>query len=111
MFAVGVVVGVDGGEAFGPGVDRVDKAAALEHLGLEGADEGFGPCVVVRTGAGRHALTQARAAQKRALRTAAVLAATITVKDGPAVPGVRADGLLQGWSDQFVAQVLGVPCR
>lgn len=29
------------------------------------------------------------------------------MKNGPAVPGVRADGLLHGLSDQFAAQVLG----
>ena len=46
-------------------------------------------------------------AQARAVGTTAVLAATITVKNGPAVPGVRADGLLHGLSDQFAAQVLG----
>ena len=53
---MGVVVGVDVGEEFDPGVGGVDKAAILEHFGFQGAHEGFGPGIVIGIGPCRHAL-------------------------------------------------------
>lgn len=56
---MGVVAGVDEGKDLGGGVGRVDELGALEHLGLEGAQERLGPGVVMRIGSGGHALAAA----------------------------------------------------
>jgi len=47
---VGVVVRLDVSKEFGSGVTRMDEAAALKHLVVEGAYEGIGPGIVVRIG-------------------------------------------------------------
>ena len=47
VFAVGIVVAFDVLEDFGASVAGVLKAAVLKHFELEGADEGFGPGVVM----------------------------------------------------------------
>ena len=60
---MGIVVAVDVLEDFEPGVGGVLKAAALKHFGLEGAEEGFGPGIVVGVGATGHALDHASARQ------------------------------------------------
>ncbi len=103
VFAVGVVVAFDVIEDFCPRVRGVLEASVLEHFEFERSDEGFGPGAIVRVGPGGHALPEASRAQGLAERGAAVLAATITMKDG--VTG------LQGWvecgEDEIGAQVVG----
>ena len=66
VFAVGVVVALDVLEDFGLSVGGGLEAAALEHFVFEGADEGFGPGVVV--GIGRADMLWRRPAWARALR-------------------------------------------
>jgi hypothetical protein len=61
---------------------------------FEGADEGFGPGVIVRVGACRHALTQAGLGQSLTEEPTAVLAAAIAVEDG-AASGACLQGLLK----------------
>ena len=81
---MGVIVGFDVGKELDFGIALVDKAAALEHLGFDGADDTFGPCVVVGIGACGHALAEAGLLEKCAKGDASVLAATVAVKDGVA---------------------------
>lgn len=81
MAAVGVVVAFDEGEEFGPGVVVVDEAAALEHFGLEAADGGFTPGIVIGVGAGGHALAQSVLVEQGAEDFAAILAASVAVED------------------------------
>ena len=82
MFAAGVVVGFDVGEDFGAGAVGVDKGAALEHFGFEGAHEGFGPGVVIWIGPCGHALLEVVGGQQLAEDSAAILAATVAMEDG-----------------------------
>src|SRR5215207_11432255 len=82
VLAVGVVVAVDEVEDFRAGVGSVLEDAALEHLELEGADEGLGPGIVVGIGARGHALAQAGGGQGLAKGGAGVLAAAIAMEDG-----------------------------
>src|SRR3954454_16661171 len=81
VLAVSVVVPVDEVENFGPGIGGVLKDGALEHLELEGADEGLGPRIVVRIGARGHALAQAGGGQELAKGGAGVLAAAVAMED------------------------------
>jgi len=79
--AAGVVVAVDEGKEFVGCVLLAGKAAIAQHLGLERADEGFGPGVVIGVGSGRHALLHACGAQPLTEEAAAILAATVAVED------------------------------
>ena len=81
MQAAGIVVGVDEGKEFVSGVLLAGEAAIAQHLGLEGADEGLGPGVVIGVGSGRHALLQACGAQPLTKSAAAILAAAVAVED------------------------------
>ena len=56
VFSMGVVVGFDVGEEFDAGIGVGDERAVGKHLGLEGADEGLGPGVVIGIGTRGHAL-------------------------------------------------------
>lgn len=63
VFALAVVVAIDVLNEFELCVDGVFKAAALEHLALEAAHEGFCPGFVIRVGLCPHALAHASACQ------------------------------------------------
>jgi len=106
VFAVGIVVGVDIGEEFDPSVALGEEGAALEQLGFEGADERLCPSVVIRVGAGGHALPEASLAEDLAKGRAAVLAAAVTVEDEVRLDGARAEGLLEGCADQGSTEVI-----
>ena len=93
MFSVGIVIGLDVIEEFGFGVGEGLEASILEHLVFEGADEGFGPCVVIRVGACGHALAKAGACQGRAEGSAGVLASPVAVEDGPGNTATAAESL------------------
>jgi len=105
VFAVGVVVTLDVFEDFDASVVGVLEAATLEHLVLEGADEGFGPSVVVGIGAGGHALAQAGLGQGLAKGSAPILAAAVAVEDS-LLDGSGLQRLLQGADDEIGAQVV-----
>lgn len=109
MFAASIVVGFDVGENFGAGVAGVDKGAALEHFGLEGAHEGFGPGVVIRVRPRGHALPEMVARQQLAEGPAAILGAAVTVEDkaGGTGEGAGAEGLLEGVADEAGFEVVG----
>ena len=77
---MGVVVALDEIEDFGPRVGGVFEDAALEHLELEGADEGLGPRIIVGIGARGHALAQAGGRQGLAKGGAGVLAAAVAME-------------------------------
>ena len=62
MLSAGVVVSVD------VGFRVVDEAAAMEHLGFDGADDAFGPPVVIGNGSGGHALAACASNLKTAVR-------------------------------------------
>ncbi len=78
---MGVVVGVDVGEEFDPGVGGVDEAAVLQHLRFQGAHEGFGPGIVIGIGPCGHALADAGLLKEPPVFAAAILAAAIAVED------------------------------
>ena len=99
VFAVGVVVTFDVLEDFDAGVVGVLEASALEHFVFEGADEGFGPGVVVGVGARGHALAEACLGQSVAKWGTAILATAVTVKDG-GVGGTGLKGLVEGVEDE-----------
>ena len=105
MLAVGVVVAFDVVEDFQAGIISVFKAAALEHLALEGADEGLGPGVVVGVGARRHALAHAGTRQRLTEAGTAVLAAAVTVEDR-VLGWTRSERLTQGGHDQVATQMI-----
>ena len=107
VFSVGVVVGFEVGEDLDAGIGVSDKRAVLEHLGFEGAHEGFGPGVVVGIGARGHALAQAGLAQELPVSTTAVLAATVAMEDKAGQRAARSQGLLEGSNDQVRAQMVG----
>ena len=108
MFAAGVVVGFDLGEDFGAGVVGVDEGAALEHLGFEGAHEGFGPGVVIGVGLCGHALPEVVGGQQLAEDSAAILAATVAMEDGVIgfAEGAGAGGWLEGVADEAGFEVV-----
>src|SRR6476660_6026887 len=81
VFAVGIVVAIDVVEDFGVGIGGILKDAALEHLSLEGADEGLRPGVLVGVGTARHALAQTGGGESLAEASAAVLAAAVAMED------------------------------
>ncbi len=56
LSAAGVVVEVDVGDEFDPGVGRVDEGTVLQHLRFQGAHEGFGLGIVIGIGPRGHAL-------------------------------------------------------
>ncbi len=76
-----VVVRIDVVEDFSSSVVRVDEVAALEHFGFEGSDEGLYPGVVIGIGASGHALAHASTFEDLAVSSAAVLAASVAMKD------------------------------
>src|SRR5215208_7246928 len=84
VFAAGIVVAFNELEDLNTSVVGVLEAAALKHFELEGADERFGPGVVIGIGARRHALAQAGLRESTAEEGAAVLTAAIAVEDGSA---------------------------
>ncbi len=102
MFAVGVVVAFDVVKDFQARVGGVFKAAALEHLAFEGADEGLCPGVAVGVGARRHALAHPGTRQGLAEGGAAILAAPVAVEDRVFCP-TGAESLVQGSHDQVAA--------
>ena len=101
-----IVVAVDVFEDLGSGVIGILEAAALKHLVLEGADEGFGAGVVVRVGASGHALAHAGFGESVAERSARILAAAIAVEDG-LINGTRFERLLEGGENEIRAHVIG----
>src|SRR3954465_15810971 len=107
VFAVSVVVAFDVGEDFELSVGGGFEAAALEHLALEGGDEGFGPGVVIRIGPTSHTLAEAGGGEGGAKERAAVLAAAVCREDGVLVVGPRVEGLLQGREDEFGPEMVG----
>src|ERR1041385_4119770 len=106
VFAVSVVVALDVFEDFDLGIGGRVEAAALEHFVFEGAEEGFGPGVVVGVGARGHALAQAGLGESLAESDAAILAAAIAVEDG-LMAGAGLERLLEGGEDEFGAEVIG----
>ena len=96
---MGVVVRFDVGEDLDLGVGLVDKTASLEHLGFDGADDTFGPRVVVRISPGGHALAEAGLLEKFTECDAPVLAAGSPVHQPPLCPSASStvaveDGVL-----------------
>ncbi len=81
MSAVGVVVGLDVSEELGAGVVPVEETSALEHLRFECADERFCQGVVVGIGSRRHALERPPFRELSAEESAAILTASIAVKN------------------------------
>ena len=77
---MGIVVGLDAGEEFDPGVGAVDKAAVLQHLRFQSADEGFGPGIMIGIGPGGHALADAGLLKELPVFAAAILAAAVAMK-------------------------------
>ncbi len=106
MLSAGVVVSFDVGEEFDIGVGLVDKAAALKHLGFDGADDAFGPRVVVGIGSGGHALAHTGLLEQSAKSAAAVLASTVAVEDCVFQSRAGAEGLAQSIDDELRAQVI-----
>ena len=80
MLSLGVVVSVNVGKDLDLSMPLVNELAALEHLGLEGTHEGFGPGIVIRIGSSRHALSDSGLLEKGSECLASVLAATVAVK-------------------------------
>ena len=107
MLSAGIVVTVDIGEEFGAGVGAVDKAAALEHLGFDGADDALGPRIVVGIGACGHALADAGLFEQGAKSTAGILASPVTVEDGVLQSWAGAESLPHRIEDEFGAQMIG----
>ena len=81
MFALMIVVAFDVFEEFQPSIRGIFKTAALKHLALEGAHEGFRPGVIIRIGPCGHALAQTSTFQHGAEGTAAILAAAVAMED------------------------------
>ncbi|MEI9897111.1 MAG: hypothetical protein WDN28_25425 [Chthoniobacter sp.] len=74
---------------------------------LEGANEGFGPGVVVGIGASGHALAQAGGGESLSEGALAYLAAAIAVENGGGVCGASLESLAQGGEDEIRAEVVG----
>ena len=106
MQAAGIVVAVDEGKELVGGVLLAGEAAIAQHLGFEGADEGLGPGVVIGVGSGRHALLHACGAQPLAEGAAAILAATVAVKDDALGATSSGEGGVKGLDNQITAQVI-----
>ena len=88
------------------GVLLAGEAAIAQHLGLEGADEGLGPGVVIGVGSGRHALLHACGTQPLTKSAAAILAAAVTVEDDALGAASGDEGGVEGLDDQIAAQVI-----
>ena len=106
MLAADIVVAVDEGKEFVSGVLLAGEAAIAQHLGLEGADEGLGPGVVIGVGSGRHALLHACGTQPLTKSAAAILAAAVTVEDDALGAASGDEGGVEGLDDQITAQVI-----
>ena len=107
MFALMIVVAFDVFEEFQPSIRGIFKTAALKHLALEGAHEGFRPGVIIRIGPCGHALAQTGTFQHGAEGTAAILAAAVAMEDASPRCWPRLQGLLQGMDDEFRPHVRG----
>ena len=110
VFAPRIVVAVDELKD-GPAcvVDVIKSTSSRPvDLGFEGAYEAFCPGVVVRVGAGAHALLDAAEGELLSQSRSAVLAAAITVKDEPWVPpSLRFKCLMQSALHKLSAKVIG----
>ncbi len=80
--AVSASLRLDGGEELDLRVGLADKAAALEHLGFDGADDAFAPGVVVGIGPGGHALAEVGLFEKCPKSAAPILTSAVAVEDG-----------------------------
>ena len=105
VFALRVVVAFDVVKDFQARIGGIFKAAALQHLAFERADEGLAPGVVIRVGTRRHALAHPRSCQSLAEGGTAVLAAAVTVEDA-IFCRTGAESLAQGSHDQVAVQVV-----
>lgn len=105
VFSMGVVVAIDVFEDLKASVAGILETAFLKHLGLESADERFGPGVVVRVGSSGHALEHAGIGQGSTKGAAAILTATVAVEDGLACR-LCSEGLPEGGEHKVGAQVI-----
>lgn len=105
--AVGVIVEFDVREELDAGVVPVEEASALEHLRFEGADERFGPGIVVGIGSRRHALQGSGFRELSAEKSAAILTSPIAVKDETGLREARLIPLSKGISHQIGAEDVG----
>lgn len=106
MQKTGIIVSVDEGKEFVGSILLAGEAAIAQHLGLERADEGLGPGVVIRVGSGRHALLHACSAQPLTEGAAAILAATVAVKDDAVGATSGGQGGVERFDDEVAAQVV-----